>query len=145
MHKDQRDLLDVLKFELNFLEKGGYGRSTREPWRPVLIFEDSPTCMNYDSKENPDPCDACVLMQLVPPEFREAKIPCRHISLNADGETLDTLYRYAEQYETEKVFGNWLRAAIAKLEEERRTAGRSAFDLPGARSFAPFQRAGLLT
>lgn len=120
MKKDERDLLEVLKFELEFLEKGGYGRSPREPWRPVLIFEDSPTCMNYDSKENPDPCDACVLMQLVPPEFREAKIPCRHIALNAEGESLDTLYRYADQYETERVFGNWLRGAIAKLEEERR-------------------------
>ena len=30
MQKDERDLLDVLKFELNFLEKGGYGRSSRE-------------------------------------------------------------------------------------------------------------------
>ena len=56
MQKDERDLLDVLKFELNFLEKGGYGRSPRESWRPVFIFEDSPTCMNYDCKENPAPC-----------------------------------------------------------------------------------------
>jgi hypothetical protein len=31
MQNDQRDLLDVLKFELNFLEKGGYGSSPREP------------------------------------------------------------------------------------------------------------------
>ena len=38
MHKDERDLLDVLKFELAFLEKGGYGRSPREPWRPRYIF-----------------------------------------------------------------------------------------------------------
>ena len=69
MQKDERDLLDVLKFELNFVEKGGYGRSSREPWRPVLIFEDSPTCMNYDCKNDPAPCSDCVLMQLVPPEL----------------------------------------------------------------------------
>ena len=75
MQKDERDLLDVLKFELNFLEKGGYGRSTREPWRPVLIFEDSPTCMNYDCKNDPAPCSDCVLMQLVPPELHFGKIP----------------------------------------------------------------------
>ena len=43
MQKDERDLLDVLKFELEFLEKGGYGRSPREAWRPQFIFEDSPT------------------------------------------------------------------------------------------------------
>ena len=33
MQKDERDLLDVLKFELDFLEKGGYGRSPRKPWK----------------------------------------------------------------------------------------------------------------
>src|SRR5216683_336770 len=55
MYKDERDLLDVLKAELAFLEKGGYGRSPHESWRQPLIFEDSPTCMNFDSTENPGP------------------------------------------------------------------------------------------
>jgi hypothetical protein len=40
MATDDRNLLDVLKFELEFLEKGGYGSSPREPWRCPLIFED---------------------------------------------------------------------------------------------------------
>jgi hypothetical protein len=31
MGKDERDLLDVLRFELAFLDKGGYGRSPRAP------------------------------------------------------------------------------------------------------------------
>jgi hypothetical protein len=119
MQKDERDLLEVLKFELNFLEKGGYGRSPRAPWRPQFIFEDSPTCMNYDSKETPGPCGDCVLMQLVPPELRSQRIPCRHISLNASGETLDSLYRSADQYEVEDTVGGWLRATIQRLEEER--------------------------
>jgi len=119
MNTDQRDLLDVLKSELAFLEKGGYGRSPREPQRPQLIFEDSPTCMNYDTKEHPDPCSECILMQLVPPESRGAEIPCRHIPFNAEGETLESLYRYAGQYETEQIYGKWLRATIARLEDER--------------------------
>jgi len=119
MKKDERDLLDVLKFELNFLEKGGYGRSPREPWRSRYIFEDSPTCMNYDSKDHRDPCAECVLMQLVPLEFRAAEIPCRYIPINPEGDTLDSLYRYADQFETEEIFGNWLRVTIAKLEEQR--------------------------
>ena len=79
MQKDERDLLEVLKFELKFLEDGGYGHLPMTPWRPQYIFEDSLTCMNYDSKENPGPCSDCVLMQLVPPERRSEKIPCRHI------------------------------------------------------------------
>lgn len=119
MQKDERDLLQVLKFELQFLEDGGYGRSPRTPWKPQYIFEDSLTCMNYDSKENPGPCSDCVLMQLVPPEHRSGKIPCRYIPFNASGDTLDSLYRYSNQIETEEIVGNWLRATIERLEDER--------------------------
>jgi len=120
MQRDERDLLEVLKFELNFLEKGGYGRSPREPWRPQFIFEDSPTCMNYDCKEHPDPCSNCVLIQLVPPEARAEKIPCRHIPLDASGQTLDSLYRSEDQHKIEETVGTWLQSAIERLEEERK-------------------------
>jgi hypothetical protein len=116
MYKDERDLLDVLKAELAFLEKGGYGRSPRESWRQPLIFEDSPSCMNYDSKDHADPCSACILFQLVPPQFRGNQIPCRYIPLNPEGETLDSLYRSSHQFEVEEVFGNWLRRMIAAVE-----------------------------
>jgi hypothetical protein len=122
MQKDERDLLEVLKFELEFLEDRGYGRSLKTPWRPQYIFEDSPTCMNYDSKENPSPCSDCVLMQLVPPEHRSEKIPCRHIPFNASGETLDSLYHYSDQNEIEETVEGWLRATIRRLEEERLAA-----------------------
>ncbi len=116
MATDDRNLLDVLKFELDFLEKGGYGSSPREPWRCPLIFEDSPSCMNYDTKDHPAPCEECVLMQMVPAEDREKKIPCRHIPLSPNGETLASLYRYASQREIEDVMRNWLRTTIEKLE-----------------------------
>ena len=119
MQKDERDLLEVLKFELEFLKDGGYGRSPRTPWRPQYIFEDSLTCMNYDSKENRAPCSDCVLMHLVPPERRFEKIPCRHIPFNVSCETLDSLYRYSDQNEIEETVGGWLRATIQRLEEER--------------------------
>ena len=119
MQKDERDLLDVLKFELEFLGKGGYGRSPRSPSKFQFVFEDSPTCMNYDSKDNPAPCADCVLMALVPPGERNRAIPCRHIPLNEGGDTLDTLYRFAEQNEMEETYGKWLRETIARLEADR--------------------------
>ena len=124
MQKDERDLLEVLKFELQFLEGGGYGRSPRTPWRPQYIFEDSFTCMNYDSKEHPGPCSDCVLMHLVPTERRSVSIPCRHIPFNVSGETLDSLYEYKDQNEIEETVGNWLNATIQRLEEERRIVQR---------------------
>ncbi len=133
MQKDERDLLEVLKFELQFLQDGGYGRSPRTPWRPQYIFEDSLTCMNYDSKENPGPCSDCVLIQLVPPERRSETIPCRHIQFNTSGETLDSLYRYNNQQETEETVGAWLRATIQRLEEERAVAQQAHSKQPPAR------------
>jgi hypothetical protein len=121
---DDRDLIDVLKFELNFLEKGGYGRSPRQPWRSQLIFEDSPTCMNYDRKEDPAPCNACVLMDLVPRGSRSEPVPCRHIPLNMAGETVDSLYHNGDQYEIEDAVRSWLRRTITQLEEERKRLAR---------------------
>jgi len=80
--------------------------------------------MNFNSHEQ-GPCGDCVLIQLVPPEFRSAEIPCRHIPLDKSGETMDSLYRYGDQGEIEEVFGNWLRATIQRLEEERAGAERA--------------------
>ena len=124
MPQDDRDALEVLKFELNFLGKGGYGHSPREAWRAQLIFEDSPTCMNYDTKRDPRPCDECVLMQFVPPESRGEKVPCRHIPLSEAGETLNDLYWGGTQQEIEDAVGTWLRSTIGRLEAERAAHGK---------------------
>jgi hypothetical protein len=71
MPRDDRNLLEVLKFELSFLEADGHGRSPREPWRAKLTLEDSPTCMNYDAKQHRQPCGECVLMHW----YRRANVP----------------------------------------------------------------------
>jgi hypothetical protein len=128
MARDGRNLLDVLKFELEFLEQGGYGRLPRESWRPRLIFEDSPTCVNFNSKDR-EPCSECLLMQFVPEEAREEQTPCNHIPLSLNGETLENLYRTGTQQEIEAALGAWLRATIQKLEaqqEKQATAANSA-------------------
>ena len=107
MRKDERDLLKVLKSELKFLQMGGYSRQAW--WGPQLIFEDSPTCVNCGRRDNPIiPCTECVLIDLVPAERRPEKIPCRHIPLNASGETLDSLYRHGNPQEVEESVRNWL-------------------------------------
>jgi hypothetical protein len=136
MPPDETIILDLLKSELNFLKKGGYGRSPREPWRAQLIFEDSPTCMNYDSKENPRPCAECALMQFVPPEKRGEKVPCRHIPLTRDGETLQDLYRGATQQEIEDALADWLRRNIERLETEKARHKAAIFLEPEGKSSA---------
>ena len=118
MPKDDRDLLEVLKFELEFLEQGGYGRLPREAWRPRFVFEDSPTCMNFNSKDR-EPCEECLLMQFVPQEARTEQTPCVHIPLSPAGETIASLYRTGTQQELEEALGDWLRSTIRRVEAER--------------------------
>jgi hypothetical protein len=115
MPSDNRNLMDVLKFELEFLEQGGYGRLPRESWRARLIFEDSPTCMNFNSKDR-EPCSECLLMQFVPGNARTEQTPCIHIPLSSSGETIDSLYRTGTQQEIEEALGAWLRATIGRFE-----------------------------
>jgi hypothetical protein len=118
MPQDDRDTLEVLKAELNFVKKGGYGRSPREPWCATLALEDSPTCRNYDTKENRAPCAECLLAQFVPADKLGEKVPCRHIPLTSHGETLLQLYRGGTEQEIEEALAIWLEKEIAKLENE---------------------------
>ncbi|HKS74838.1 MAG TPA: hypothetical protein VJQ82_16655 [Terriglobales bacterium] len=115
--KDDRALLQLLKFELRFLEDGGYGRSPHAPRRQSLAFEDSPTCMNFNTQANREPCTSCMLMQFVPPSRVLEQIPCRHILLNAEGQTLCSLYESGDQQKMEEALGTWLRATIKGLEQ----------------------------
>lgn len=119
MAKDNRDIVEVLKSELEFVEKGGYRQSLRAPWRPQFIFEDSPTCINYGRQQRFLPCSECALMQFVPLDCRGEKIPCRHIPLNAEGYTIDTYYRMGTQEELEAAVADWLRETSERLVQER--------------------------
>lgn len=119
MGRDPRQLAEVLKAELEFLEKGGYRHTSPFSFWPRFIFEDSPTCLNFNASDRPRPCSECVLMEFVPPDRRTAKTPCRHIPLNNTGETVDNLYRWATQEETETIVANWLKDTIRKLESQQ--------------------------
>ncbi len=119
MARDDRDILEVLKFELAFLEQGGYGRSVRTPWKPTSIFQDSVTCLNFDDPARPHPCSECLLMAFVPEARRGTDIPCHHIPLSPSGETVDTALRCDNQLQLEEKVRDWLRATIQELEAQR--------------------------
>ena len=52
MSIDNRDVLDVLKAELNFIEKGGYGKPAGQPWVSTSMFQDSPSCLTLESQRD---------------------------------------------------------------------------------------------
>ena len=115
--QDRQKLADILKSELTFLEQGGYRRRPRYPWRPNFIFEDSPTCINFQHTERL-PCGACPLMDLVPMDRRNTRFPCRHIHLNEAGDTVNSFYEYGTEEELEHALANWLRHKIGELESD---------------------------
>ncbi len=119
MANDERDILEVLKFELNFLEQGGYGRSVKTPWKPTSIFQDSLTCMNFGDPARSVPCDHCLLYDFVPGDRQNESVPCHHIPLTESGKTLEQLDRGYNQQELEDAVIGWLRRTIDRLERER--------------------------
>lgn len=121
MARDDRDILEVLKEELDFIEKGGYGRSVRTPWKPTSTFQDSLTCLNYGYPYRAHPCSECRLLEFVKPEDRVTSIPCHHIPLNESGETIEDLEAEDNDAKLERKVGDWLRARIKLIEEERAT------------------------
>jgi hypothetical protein len=119
MAQDDRDILEILKFELSFLEDGGYGRSPQAPWRAPAIFEDSPICPNFCDPARPHPCESCLLEQFVPEGQQKESIPCRFIRLTEEGLTVEDLYRTGSQAEMEEALAKWLRTQIQRIERER--------------------------
>ncbi|HEX7529547.1 MAG TPA: hypothetical protein VF333_00275 [Pyrinomonadaceae bacterium] len=117
MAKDERDILELLKSELDFIEKGGYGRSVRTPWKATSPFRDSLTCVNYALPEKAHPCSDCHLIDFVPDDKRSEELPCHAIPLNAAGDTVESLEN--NQAKLEESLKEWMRAKIKELETAR--------------------------
>ena len=119
MTSDDRDILELLTDELDFIDKGGYGRSVRTPWLQKSAFQDSLTCINYGYPYRAHPCNECHLLNFVSPEHYGEDVPCHFIPLNEAGETIEALETEDNQAKLERKVRDWLRATIKDIEEER--------------------------
>ena len=119
MTTDERDILELLKDELDFIEKGGYGRSVRTPWQSKSTFRDSLSCINYADPARAHPCNECHLLDFVGPENRTQDVPCHYIPLNTDGDTIEDLELRDDESKLEREVSGWLRAKIKEIEERR--------------------------
>jgi hypothetical protein len=119
MASDDRDILELLKEELDFVEMGGYGRSVRTPWLPKSIFQDSLSCLNYGYPYRAHPCQECHLFDFVAPEDRSRMVPCHFIQLDDAGDTIASLESEGNQSKTERILKDWLRQRIHEIEAAR--------------------------
>ena len=123
MAKDDRDILELLKEELAFIEQGGYGRSVRTPWLPKSAFQDSLTCINYADPDRAHPCSECHLLDFVEAEHKTEQVPCHYIALNDAGETIEDLEAQDNQPKLERTLTQWMRNKINEIETARATDG----------------------
>ena len=114
MSEEKRELLEKLKFELAFVEDGGYGRSVRKPHESTSLFQDSLTCLNFGDPSRTHPCAGCSLMQYVPESRQSEDVPCHHIPLDEESRTIATL----DATVAEEALKRWLRHEITRLEAE---------------------------
>ena len=129
MAKDGRDILEVLEGELDFIEKGGYGRSVRTPWLRKSTFQDSLSCRNYGYLDRAHPCSECHLIDFVPPEKRSEMVPCHFIPVNDAGDTIEELEAEGLDYRMLHLVRQWLRTQINRIGTERQgTSGRMSID-----------------
>lgn len=126
MGKDDRDLLELLKQELAFIEQGGYGRSVRAPWLPKSIFQDSLSCLNYGYPYRAHPCAECSLLDFVHPEDRSQPVPCHFIPLNEAGNTIEELEMEGNESKMANTVKSWLQGKISQLEAQRSKATEGA-------------------
>ena len=119
MTQDDRDILEVLKQERDFIEKGGYGRSVRTLWQPKSIFQESLSCLNYGYPYRAHPCTECQLIDFVDAEDRSRPVPCHSIPLDEAGDTIEKLELEGNESRMENAVKRWLEARISQIESER--------------------------
>jgi hypothetical protein len=112
-----RDIVEMLKIEKSILQDGGYGRSVRTPWKENQLFRDSVICLNLGEEMARIPCRECLLWDFVPADHRTEEIPCHHIPLNDQGDTIRSLDLAGDRERAERALLEWLNKTIGQLEQ----------------------------
>jgi hypothetical protein len=125
MPNRRQQILDALKLELQFLEKGGYEPSIRdEPCKDPSIFLDSPLCLNVllpvRGTNAPEcrllPCLKCWLIDFVPAAQHFEAVPCHHIPLNEHGDTIASMGKQGYDLRVKEAVRDWLWKKSQELE-----------------------------
>jgi hypothetical protein len=118
MADDLNDMINQLKLERTILRDGGYKSSRRSATETEQLLRDSATCLNVGLTVQRHPCSDCLLWEFVPNGRMEEDIPCHHIPLNADCETIAGLEEKGDHEGAKNALLQWLDCTISELEAE---------------------------
>jgi|SRR5208337_3145447 len=115
MSQDLQELLQILRFQLNYLEQGGFERDRallgiESPFRGTIA------CINFGDPLQTHACRECLLHPFVPEDKQTEEFPCHYIRLNDAGETIAGFIEKTDSSRMVIVLEEWLRATIARLE-----------------------------
>lgn len=115
MAHDITEILQVLRYELNYLEQGGFARDR------ALLGIESPfrgtfACLNFRDLLEAHACRECLLYQFVPDGKRNEEFPCHHIVLDDSGETIKQCLDRNEPERMVDMLKHWLQTTITRLE-----------------------------
>lgn len=114
MATGDREILELLRDELAFIEKGGYSRSVRAPRQRKSTFQDPLSGIDYGYPHRAHPRNECLLNFV--PENTGPKSVLSPIPLNTDGDTIED---WELQAKLEREAIEWLRARIKEIETGR--------------------------
>jgi len=115
MSKDLRNVLEVLRYELNYIEQGGFDRD-RTSLGMESPFLGNFTCINFGDPLRAHACRECSLHEFVPKDRQTEEYPCHYIRLSDSGETIAELIKKKDPKRLVVVLEHWLRTTIAQLE-----------------------------
>ncbi len=116
MTVEKQEIIETLRYELNFLEQGGYDHNVSGEGLPSP-FRTGFSCLNYGDPVRRHACRECTLYQFVPESARTDDIPCHGIELEP-GVTIGKLLASGERKRMVGLLEKWLREMIARLEAE---------------------------
>ncbi len=114
MPSDHRDVLEILRYELNFLEQGGYGQA-KQAERLPSPFRDAQICLNFGDPLRPHACHQCFLYEFVPEDSRTENVPCHYIPLDPSGHRMIDFLKAGDRAGLERALKIWLRRTIEEL------------------------------
>ena len=124
MSNSTREVVMLLKKELEFLHRGGYGGT--KSWKPLSVFLDSPSCPNRLDVERSTPCPQCWLFNFVPERYGRELPACHFIPMTDDGKSVDSMRREYSQAEMLDKLKTWLQDEIQHLERLDMSEGEAA-------------------
>jgi hypothetical protein len=105
---DKQKVLGLIRLEIDNIRRRGFS----------AYFRDSILCINAHKLVKSDTCEDCALLMYVPEQRKQTEVPCFHIVLNAEGDTVGELARAGDRQGLEAEIIAWLERTADELEGE---------------------------